>query len=56
MREQALDVARQFEVGLRAGAGAAPAGSWSAVALVGLGGFFALQILPLLVGESRRHE
>lgn len=38
MREQALDVARQFEVGLRAGAGAAPAGSWSAVALVGLGG------------------
>jgi len=32
------------------------AGAWPVVALVVLGGFLVLQILPLLVGESRRHE
>lgn len=38
MREQALDVARQFEVGLQVGATVAPTGPWTGVALVGLGG------------------
>ncbi len=32
------------------------AGAWPVVALVVLGGFLVLQILPLLVGESRGHE
>lgn len=38
MREQALDVARQFDVGLQVGRDVAVAGPVSAVALVGLGG------------------
>jgi predicted dehydrogenase len=32
------------------------AGAWPVVALVVLGGFLVLQILPLLIGESRGHE
>jgi hypothetical protein len=32
------------------------AGAWPIVALVVLGGFLALQVLPLLVAGSRRHE
>lgn len=38
MREQALDVARQFDVGLEVGRAVAPPGPFTAVALVGLGG------------------
>lgn len=38
MREQALDVVRQFDVGLHVGRAVAPPGPFAAVALVGLGG------------------
>jgi predicted dehydrogenase len=32
------------------------AGTWPIVALVALGGFLALQLLPVLIGDSSRHE